>query len=210
MRLRHPNTAFLIALVMLFASTTASAHHPMGGGTPETYIQGFLSGLGHPIIGIDHLAFIVGVGLVLGLGLTRGFVAPLALIGAAVAGTVLNWSGIAIPFIETIVALSVLGVAGTVFFKPRLETLLTVGGAAAAFCHGQAYAGAIIGAESTPLVAYLLGFTLIQITIASTAFVFTRWLVAQHIDGDSRALRAVSGAAIGSVGLVSLAIAIVM
>lgn len=209
MALRYKKLAPLVALTMLFASATAVAHHPMGGATPDTYLHGFLSGLAHPLIGMDHFAFIVGVGIVLGFGLTRGFVSPLALIGAAVVGTVLNWFGVTLPFIETIVALSVLGVAATVFFKPKRQTLLILGGTAAAFCHGQAYGGAILGAESSPLFTYLVGFSLIQVAIASTAYMLTRWLVVRRQDA-APLLRAGSGAAIGTVGLVSMAIAIVM
>lgn len=209
MALRYKKTALLVALMMLFVSASAVAHHPMGGETPETYLHGFLSGLAHPIIGMDHFAFIVGVGIVLGFGITRGFVAPLAFIGAAVIGTVSNWLGATVPFVETMVALSVLGVAATVFFKPQRQTLITLGGTAAAFCHGQAYGGAILGAESSPLITYLIGFSLIQVAIAATAYLLTRWLLARR-QGDAPLLRASGGAAIGSVGLVSMAIAIVM
>lgn len=209
MALRYKKTALLVALMMLFVSASAVAHHPMGGETPETYLHGFLSGLAHPIIGMDHFAFIVGVGIVLGFGITRGFVAPLAFIGAAVIGTVSNWLGATVPFVETMVALSVLGVAATVFFKPQRQTLITLGGTAAAFCHGQAYGGAILGAESSPLITYLIGFSLIQVAIAATAYLLTRWLLARR-QGDAPLFRASGGAAIGSVGLVSMAIAIVM
>src|SRR6266705_841511 len=43
----------------------AWAHHFMGGGPPETFAQGLLSGLGHPVIGLDHAAFIVAAGFFL-------------------------------------------------------------------------------------------------------------------------------------------------
>ncbi len=43
------------------------AHHVMGGRMPATFAEGLLSGLGHPVIGIDHLAFIVAVGLAVGV-----------------------------------------------------------------------------------------------------------------------------------------------
>jgi urease accessory protein len=39
----------------------------MGGEVPVTVWQGLLSGLGHPIIGIGHFAFIVGVGCMSGM-----------------------------------------------------------------------------------------------------------------------------------------------
>jgi urease accessory protein len=35
----------------------------MGGDLPETHWLGLLSGLAHPVIGIDHLVFVLGVGI---------------------------------------------------------------------------------------------------------------------------------------------------
>jgi len=48
---------------LVFANPT-SAHHTMGGGMPSNFFEGFMSGLAHPVIGVDHLAFIVALGLV--------------------------------------------------------------------------------------------------------------------------------------------------
>ena len=39
------------------------AHHPTGGNTPDTFSSGLLSGLAHPIIGIDHLIFLILLGI---------------------------------------------------------------------------------------------------------------------------------------------------
>src|SRR5215510_12231222 len=43
----------LVAALSLFA-TSAFAHHVMGGKTPSTFVEGLLSGVGHPVIGPDH------------------------------------------------------------------------------------------------------------------------------------------------------------
>ena len=62
----HPARFRLMALstVLTFAaSAPAHAHHMLGGRTPVTFMQGLLSGLGHPVIGIDHLAFVVAMGV---------------------------------------------------------------------------------------------------------------------------------------------------
>jgi hypothetical protein len=68
-------TAFS-ALLVLSATAGASAHHPMGGTTPQTLWHGLLSGFGHPVIGLDHLAFVVAMGL-LATPLARGALMPL-------------------------------------------------------------------------------------------------------------------------------------
>ena len=55
--------AIVIGFSLLVVASPASAHHAMGGKMPSTFFEGFLSGLAHPVIGVDHLAFIVSVGL---------------------------------------------------------------------------------------------------------------------------------------------------
>src|SRR5262245_65599030 len=52
----------LAALIALFVADPALAHHAMDGATPTTFWHGLLSGLGHPVIGLDHLAAIIAVG----------------------------------------------------------------------------------------------------------------------------------------------------
>src|SRR5262249_58096024 len=49
-------------IVVSTSSIPAFAHHMMGGRTPATLGEGILSGLGHPIIGLDHFAAVVAVG----------------------------------------------------------------------------------------------------------------------------------------------------
>ncbi len=49
-------------IVLAFSGAPAFAHHLMGGHTPATFGEGILSGLGHPVIGLDHFAAVVAVG----------------------------------------------------------------------------------------------------------------------------------------------------
>ncbi len=49
----------------------------MAGQTPDNFWNGFLSGLAHPIIGLDHLAFVVASGLI-AVGMEQGLLIPLA------------------------------------------------------------------------------------------------------------------------------------
>jgi len=206
---RYGAISLLAALLMLLMSSTATAHHPMGGAAPSTHLQGLLSGLAHPIIGADHFAFIVGVGFVLALGLARGLVFPIALVGAAVMGTVLSWLGATVPLVEIIVALTLFGLAATVLFGLERQALIPLGVIAAAFFHGQAYAGAVIGSELSPLVTYLIGFTVIQIVIASTVYLLARWVLSRR-PYDIPRLRAGGGAAIGTVGAIYMSVAVVL
>lgn len=150
--------------LLLAASTPVFAHHAMGGETPQTFAQGFLSGLAHPVIGLDHFAFLVlAVLLACALKGSARFLAPLAFVGATIGGTVLHLGAANIPMSETLVALSVV-VAGVLAITRRypgafaLSAIFAVSG----ILHGYAYGESIVGAETTPLLAYLVGFAVIQ------------------------------------------------
>ena len=59
-RLSYARAALLAAFTAALAADPALAHHMMGGRMPATFGEGLLSGLGHPIIGLDHFAALVG------------------------------------------------------------------------------------------------------------------------------------------------------
>lgn len=149
---------------LLAISTSVFAHHPTGGMTPQTFSQGLLSGFGHPIIGLDHFAFLV-VAMLLTYALKGAsrFLVPLAFIGATIGGTVLHLGAANIPMSEMFVALSVV-IGGVLALTRRypgafaLSAIFAVSG----ILHGYAYGESIVGAEATPLVAYLVGFAVIQ------------------------------------------------
>ena len=159
-------TATIALAAPLLAAAPALAHHPMGGATPETAWHGLLSGIGHPIIGVDHFAFIVLVGLAAAFAGAR-FITPLALIAATVAGCLLKVAGIALPLAEFVIAGSVV-LTGIMVLSGRNfgATAYGVIFAIAGLFHGWAYGAAIIGAEPTPLAAYLTGFGVTQYAIA--------------------------------------------
>src|ERR1044071_6160591 len=68
MSLRLPCRAALSVIPLFLMTASASAHHVMGGKMPTTFAEGFLSGLGHPVIGPDHLAFLLAIGVAVGVG----------------------------------------------------------------------------------------------------------------------------------------------
>jgi len=158
-----------VAAALCATSIPALAHHVMGGKMPSTFVQGLLSGFGHPIIGLDHFLFIIGVGLLAGV-LGRRFMVPLAFILGTLGGAAVHLSGLNIAFAEVAILASVGLMAIAVFYRIRIPALLTAGlVAAAGIFHGYAYAESIFGAEPTPLYAYLAGFAIIQFAIAVAA-----------------------------------------
>ena len=157
---------------LLFSSALiapAFAHHPMGGATPQTIWYGLLSGVGHPIIGLDHLAFIILVGLV-SVFFVKTRLAPLSFIVATILGTLLVYVGIALPLAELVITASVVLVGSMVLsgrhFSPTLYAAIF---AIAGLFHGGAYGEAIIGAEATPLISYVIGFGITQYAIILAA-----------------------------------------
>ncbi|MBE9221239.1 HupE/UreJ family protein [Cyanobacterium stanieri LEGE 03274] len=158
-----------IALVSLWQNP-ALAHHPLDGKTPSNFFEGFMSGLGHPIIGLDHFAFIIATGCFAAL-LSLGLIIPTGFIVASVIGTGIHLMGVNLPYAETIIALSVLlsGITLALGKKPQQLWLISFALMAGIF-HGYAYGEAVIGATMTPLISYLVGFSLIQWIIAFVSY----------------------------------------
>jgi urease accessory protein len=162
-------TAAVVGASVLVA-TPVLAHHPMGGAMPSNLFQGLMSGLAHPMIEPSHFVAIVAIGLLAAFK-RQGAMIPAAFILAAMAGTGLHLAKVAIPGLEFLVSASILMLGGFLAVKNSPNTMVVVGLAAiAGLFHGYAYGEAIIGAEATPLVAYLAGFTAIQSMVSFGAF----------------------------------------
>ncbi|HEY9665960.1 MAG TPA: HupE/UreJ family protein [Coleofasciculaceae cyanobacterium] len=195
--------ALLVWIGILSTAQQAMAHHPFGGRTPSNFLEGFASGLGHPIIGLDHFAFVVAVGLI-SAGLVRGFLVPAAFVLTSLVGTGIHLASLDIPGLETIVASSVVGFGALLLASKTLNLPAIAGLAAlAGIFHGYAYGEAIVGANMAPLLAYLLGFSVIQYGVAMLAL----WLgkvVTRKFANKPFPVMQVLGFAICSIGVVFL------
>lgn len=167
-------------LLILSAASPAFAHHALGGSTPSNLFEGFISGLAHPIIGIDHFAFVIAVGL-LAATTRQGFLIVAAFISAALLGTGLHLASLDLPGAELLVSGSILVFGWLLVRKNSLSAWAIVALAAiAGIFHGYAYGEAIVGAGMTPLFAYLVGFSLTQLVIAVSAWAVGRALIHQQ------------------------------
>jgi urease accessory protein len=154
---------------LLLLGAPAFAHHAMDGKMPGNFFEGFMSGMAHPIIGPDHLAFVIAIGLIAAVQ-TRGILIPIAFLLSAMLGTGIHLAKIDLPIVELIVSASILLFGILLAMKSRPSTLAIAGMAGlAGIFHGYAYGESIVGAETTPFVAYLAGFTVIQLAISLTA-----------------------------------------
>ena len=165
----------VLALMMMIAQP-AWAHHPMDGKLPQTFLQGLLSGFGHPVIGVDHLAAIVGIGILAALA-GRSAAVVLAFSVSVIAGVGLHLSGIDLPASELFVGLTTLLIGALVIMRQSMSAgraLLLF--ALAGLVHGYALGESIVGAETSPLVAYLLGLLILQTAIGVVVYAAVRSL----------------------------------
>lgn len=184
----------------------AHAHHPMGGMMPQTFGQGLLSGLGHPVIGIDHLAFIAAVGIAAAF-IARGLLLPVLFVAVSILGVVVHLGAVNLPLVEPVIAASVL-IAGILLARGREIPLGAWAGlfAVAGIFHGYAYGEAIVGAEAAPLSAYLAGLAIVQTAIALAFTWLTRRVAAGEIWRAAEAR--IMGGVVAGVGAVFVAEAV--
>jgi urease accessory protein len=199
MLLSRLRCAILVGAGLVASAGTASAHHLMGGKTPSTFVDGILSGVGHPIIGPDHLAFLVALGVAVGVG-RLSLVTPFLFLLAMACGVAAHVGAVNIPAAELIVAVSVLtaGVLIALDWKIPPAAWVAIFGIAG-FFHGYAYGESIYGAETTPVAAYLVGLLAVQ-----TALVVGIALASGALWTTSRIGPRLVGAAICGVGFTVL------
>mgnify|MGYP003627562684 CR=1 FL=1 len=187
----------LFALMAVLIPGAALAHHPMGGAIPATLWQGLASGVGHPVIGLDHLAFIVGMSM-LALLTRAPRLVPLAFVAMTVVGTLIHLQAVTLPAAELVIAASVVLVGVLGLARARLPVIAAVGlFAAAGVFHGYAYGEAVVGAEASPIFAYLIGFAATQ-----TAVAWGLQLLAERSARMAEWVRAGAGIAVGAMALV--------
>lgn len=173
------------ASLALFAGT-ASAH------TGDHAVTGFVSGLAHPFLGLDHLFAMIAVGLWAAQQGGRALWAvPAAFVASMGLGGLLAWSGGALPHVESAIALSVL-VLG-LLIATRRQWAAPVGmvvAAGFALFHGYAHGLEMPQAASPAL--YAVGFVLATVFLHGTG-----------IAGSLAGRRAVqlAGAGIAATGL---------
>jgi len=193
--------AVILSVPLSLAAFPAFAHHMMGGRTPSTFMEGLLSGLGHPVIGLDHLAFLVAIGVAVGVfGLN--LLLPIAFIVAMALGVLLHVNGAGLPGAELVVAASVL-LAGGLLAWGRPLPVAAWGAlfAIAGLFHGYSLGESIYGADRSALGAYLLGLVVIQSVLAVGVALLVR-----HYGGRLTSVAPrIAGALILAVGVVVLA-----
>jgi urease accessory protein len=192
-------TLMLTSAAMAALSQPAFAHHVMGVRMPATFGEGILSGLGHPVIGIDHFAAVVAVGC-LAAAHRAGAALAMAFVAAMVCGVAAHLHAVSVPGAEILVALSVIALGAILLVRRDLPIAVALAlFVMVGLIHGYALGESIYGAERAPLIAYLIGLAVIQTVVALAAVVLARTFARS----DAVRLRLI-GAGIAGIGLAVL------
>lgn len=197
----------LAAALLTAGISSAAAHHAMGGVTPTTFMEGFISGIAHPVIGIDHLAFIIAIGIAAAFA-SGGFGIVAAFVAASSVGVLAHVIELNVPLVETLVAVSVIvaGAAlavGLASVRGGWLALVIIAG----LLHGYAFGESVVGAERNVVGAYLIGLAAIQAALAAIAMMASRRFL---VPAEQRRLPLRSaGGALAALGLLLLVIGLV-
>ena len=139
---------------VLFVPSLVHAHTGAG------HTAGFLHGLGHPIGGLDHILAMLAVGIwAAQIGGRAIWAVPATFVGVMIVGGVLGTSGVAVPFVEQGIVMSVLILGLLIAAAARLPlvTSAAIVGLFAVF-HGYAHGAEMPGVASG--LTYGTGFAL--------------------------------------------------
>jgi urease accessory protein len=145
--------------VLYCASSLLYAH------TGKVIDDGFVNGLLHPLTGVDHLLVLLAVGI---CAAKQGGKALILFPGIFLAlmstGALINSYGIQIPFIETLITVSIMlfGLLVSVDRK-QLSGLLFIAVSFFAVCHGYAHAAEI--PQNVSAANYFLALMLMSLMI---------------------------------------------
>ena len=186
----------------LLLTTTFSLVATLANAHPETsHLDGIVSGLAHPIGGLDHVLAMTGVGL---LGYVLGgcfrWLMPTAFVLMMIFGGVLALVGIRLPATEIAIILSVTMIGSMIFASGRISAgkALVAAGIFAVF-HGHAHVAEMpIGSN---LAGYTAGFLLMTGLLHALGLV----LAAKAASFGGRPVLKAAGAVIAGTGFSILA-----
>ncbi len=193
----------LTLAVTALAPATAFAHpgHAHDGA-------GFISGLLHPMTGLDHILAMVTVGiLAYQIGGRALYLVPAAFLAVMAAGGLLGVAGISFYFVEPGIAASVvvLGIIVALALKPPVAVAMAVVALFAVF-HG--YAHGIEAPVAASAAAYGAGFMLAT-ALLHAAGIALGMLVGRISERQGQIGYRLAGSAVALAGLVILTRAVI-
>src|SRR5262249_39385572 len=166
---------------------------------PTTLLEGLLSGITHPAVGLDHLTFMLVIGLVAALAN-----ASLLVIGcfvvASLVGIVIHAANFDFAYSEQLVAVSVI-LAGLLLLMGygSMRSIWLPFAVSAGLVHGYAFGETILGANMDVTAVYMTGVVGVMVAVTvSMLLVISR--VLKVSDAQSIPVRA-AGGVIAMIGI---------
>lgn len=176
---------------------------------PRTFAEAFVQGVGLPVIGIYHLAAMIGIGILVGIA-ARGIVPVLAFGVAAMVGVAIQLSPYEIPADGAFVALTTMVIGVLILRRQSISPLVASAiFAVAGLVHGYSLGAVVVGAAPIPIMAYVAGLliaqTAIGVVFCAITLGATKWPAQRTMLMVIGALVVVAGgvAAIEAAGLAS-------
>lgn len=167
-----------VALVVAWRMS-AHAEATIDEELPTTFAEGFVQGVGLPVISLYHLAAMIGIGILVGIA-ARGIVPVLVFGLAAIAGVAIQLSPFEIPADGAFVALTTMVIGVLILLRqPLSPKVASAVFAVAGLAHGYSLGSVMVGADTVPIVAYVSGLLVAQtaLGVASCAITLgaTKW-----------------------------------
>jgi len=188
---RARRDAIAVMLLLLLSATPLSAHVQPG------QTEGFLTGMRHPVSGLDHVLAMIAVGLWgAQLGAPAIWLLPVTFPMMMAVGGFLALIGVSLPGVEVGIAVSALalGMVVAMEVRPRMTIAAVIVGMFAIF-HGYAHGAELPAGQSG--VTYSIGFVISTGLLHATGI--TIGLIHRYRTG-ARVLR-LAGAGIALAGV---------
>lgn len=197
------------AILLATQQVAAFAQTMIEEDPPKTFAEGFMQGVGLPVISIYHLAAMIGIGILVGIA-ARGIVPVLAFGVAAIAGVAIQLSPYDIPADGAFVALTTMVIGILILLRqPMSPKVASMVFAVAGLVHGYSLGAVLVGADAIPIAAYIAGLLVAQtaLGVVSCAITLgaTKWPAQRTVLVVAGCLVMVAGgvAAIEAAGLIS-------
>lgn len=175
-----PALAIAITACWLLAPAAQAHHLLLLMHLQPSPLTGFISGLAHPILGPDHLLFLLALSLV---GLQHRSRWMLALLATGLGGSVAGLMLPGLPASEALVSLTLVLVALVLIARWDRRLLLP-----AFAVHGYVLSASVLGWSGGPLLSYLLGLLLCQSGLLLLALVGLRRITTHLLPATRRGL----------------------
>ena len=118
----HKALAFLAAAALAVAAPTIAFAHP-GIGQAHNLVHGFV----HPLTGLDHVIAMLAVGVFAArLGGRALWLVPATFIAVMAAAGIAGMIGVAVPYVETGIAVSVIVLGAVIAFAVRVPVAIAM------------------------------------------------------------------------------------